>query len=402
MPQDPPDPPSTSSVENRLTGGATVNGPMLQAGSVYGGVHVHPAARPTRPTGPETVDVLVEYFEPGQWLVIPSRAALDEPPVLLPGQSPGQEDVAEWARGHGGVDFATTELSVTVTNRSDAHLTLRGLRAELVDRVEPLTGALVSRVPQGVSGVPELELDLDQECPALWEVDEFTRQRVGARPFLDRTHVRLAPDESQRFIITARIRSSCCTWQLVLDFRGDDGTDFTVRPAHRFRTSGLPVTGLAPVVRWAWFEDPPRFWLDTARLDWCSPGHPDPELPSAPRELRKLAGRFGPHLTHFLSTGTIGPEQQFRLARVLPAVRLAVDLVRADRKRRHADAARLRAELRRRFPHPIAAQAYVAALLAAGLTRGIPPSRRESLVAYLADTPAAEVLRPMIAAAARR
>ncbi|MER7767007.1 hypothetical protein [Kitasatospora sp. NPDC096140] len=348
------------------------------------------------------MDVLVEYFEPGQWLVIPSRAALDEPPVLLPGQRPGQEDVAEWARGHGGVDFATTELSVTVTNRSDAHLTLRGMWAEVVDRAEPLTGALVSRLPQGVSGVPELELDLDQERPELWEVDEFTRRRVGARPFLDRTHVRLAPDESQRFIVTARIRSSCCTWELVLAFRGDDGTEFAVRPAPGFRTTGLPVTGLAPVVRWAWFEDPPRFWRDTARLDWCSQGNPDPELPPAPRELRKLAGRFGPHLTHFLSTGTTGPEQQLRLATVLPAVRLAVDLVKADRKGRHADAARLRAELRRRFPRPVLEQAYVAALLAAGLTHGIPSGHREKLVGYLASTPAAEVLRPMIAAAARR
>ncbi|SOB88815.1 hypothetical protein [Streptomyces sp. 1331.2] len=402
MPQDHPEPPSTSSVENLLADWAIVNGSVLQAGSVHGDVHLHPAERPVRPTGPGTVDVLVEYFEPGQWLVVPSRAALEVPPALLPGQRPGEEDVAEWARGHGGVDFATTELSVTVINRSDAHLTLRGLTAEVTDRAEPLTGALVSRVPQGVSGVPELELDLDQERPELWEVDEFTRGRVGARPFLDRTHVRLAPDESQRFIVTARIRSSCCTWELVLAFRGDDGTEFAVRPAQRFRTTGLPVTGLSPVVRWAWFEDPPRFWRDTARLDWCSQGNPDPELPSAPRELRKLAGRFGPHLTHFLSTGTTGPEQQLRLAAVLPAVRLAVDLVRADRKGRHAEAARLRAELRRRFPRPILEQAYVAALLAAGLTHGIPPSHREKLIVYLAGTPAAEVLKPMIAVAARR
>ncbi|MFD8756247.1 hypothetical protein ACFV0O_35495 [Kitasatospora sp. NPDC059577] len=406
MPQDAPDPPPTSSVEtfveNLVTDRATVNGPVLQTGTVHGGVHVHSAARPVRPAGAETVDVLIEYFEPGQWLVIPACAALDDPPILLPGQRPGEEDVADWARGHGGVDFATTELSVTVTNRSDTHLTLRDLRAQVVDRAEALTGALVSRLPQGVSGVPELELDLEQERPALWEVDELTRRRVGARPFLDRTHVRLAPDESQRFIITAQIRRTCCTWQLVLVFRADDGAEFTVRPAQIFRTSGLPVTGLAPVLRWAWFEDPPRFWQDQARLGWCNPGNPCPDLPVAARELRKRAGRFGPHLTHFLSTGTTGPEQQLRLAAALPAVRLAADLLTADRKKRHTEADRLRADLRQRFPHPIAAQAYVAALLAAGLTRGIPPGHHEQLTAYLTATPAAEVLRPMLAAIARR
>ncbi|MFJ8629046.1 hypothetical protein ACIRD3_40200 [Kitasatospora sp. NPDC093550] len=128
MSQDHPEASSTASVENLLADGATVNGSVLQAGSVYGDVHLHPAERLVRPAGPGTVDVLVGYFEPGQWLVVPSRAALEVPPVLLPGQRPGEEDVAEWARRHGGVDFATTELSVTVINRRpDRQATVDGL-----------------------------------------------------------------------------------------------------------------------------------------------------------------------------------------------------------------------------------------------------------------------------------
>lgn len=58
MPQDHPEPPSTSSVENLLADGATVNGSVLQAGSVHGDVHLHPAARPVRPARPTG---------PGRW-----------------------------------------------------------------------------------------------------------------------------------------------------------------------------------------------------------------------------------------------------------------------------------------------------------------------------------------------
>ncbi|MEV7188743.1 hypothetical protein [Kitasatospora sp. NPDC093102] len=403
MPQEEPDPCATSRVENLLADGATVSGPVVQAGTVHGGVHVHSTVRPVRPAGAETVEVLAEYCDPvTQWVVIPADAEVDDLPVRLPGQPKGGEDVLGWARGHGGADFESTVLSVTVTNRSDAHLTLRDLRADVLDRVEPFRGAMVQLQPAGSRNVPELELDLDQERPLLWEVDEFTRQRVGARPFLERTHVRLTPDESERFIITAQIRRSCCEWQLVLAFRADDGAEFTVRPERRFRTTGLPVTGLAPVLAWQWADEPPVFKASTAWLDWCSPGNPEPELPEAPRELRKLAGRFGPHLTHFLSTGTKGPEQQLRLAAALPAVRLAVDLVKAERKNRQEHAARLAAELRGRFPQAIVEQAFTVALLAAGLTHGIPPAHREQLAAYLTHTPAAHVLRPMIAAVARR
>ncbi|MFG2919446.1 hypothetical protein ACGF0D_42075 [Kitasatospora sp. NPDC048298] len=398
-----PDPSATSRVENLLAGGSAVGGSVVQAGTVNGGVHVHSAARPVRPPGVGTVEVLAEYCDPvTQWVVIPADAEVTDLPVRLPGQLKGEEDVLGWARGHGGADFESTVLSVTVTNRSDAHLTLRDLRAEVLDRVEPFRGAMVRLQPAGSRNVPELELDLDQERPVLWEVDEFTRQPVGARPFLDRTHVRLAPDESERFIVTAQIRRSCCAWQLATAFRADDGTEFTVRPERRFRTTGLPVTGLGPVLAWQWFDEPPAFKASTAWHDWCSPGNPEPELPEAPRELRRLAGRFGPHLAHFLSTGTTGPEQQLRLAAALPAVRLAVDLVKAERKNRQEHAARLAAELRGRFPQAIAEQAITVALLAAGLTHGIPPANREQLTAYLTHTPAAQVLRPMIAAVARR
>ncbi|MET8542581.1 hypothetical protein ABZW03_18275 [Kitasatospora sp. NPDC004799] len=350
MPQEEPDPSATPpQVKNLLAGGSTVGGPVVQAGTVNGGVHIHPPARPVRPAGAEAVEVLAEYCDPvTQWVVIPADAQVDDLPVRLPGQFKGEEDVLGWARGHGGADFDSTVLSVTVTNRSDAHLTLRGLRAEVLDRAEPLHGAMVQLQPAGSRAVPELELDLDQERPVLWEVDEFTRERVGARPFLERTHVRLAPDESERFLVTARIRRSCCAWRLAAALRADDGTEFTVRPERRFRTTGLPVAGLAPVLAWQWFDEPPAFQASWAWFDWCSIGKPEPELPEAPRELRRLAGRFGPHVTHFLSTGTTGPEQRFRLAAALPAVRLAVDLVKAERRGRQEQAARVSAELRGR------------------------------------------------------
>ncbi|GGM14903.1 hypothetical protein GCM10010129_68900 [Streptomyces fumigatiscleroticus] len=389
-----------------------------------GGTPVSPAAgsvdgsgrRDTRAPGPDTVEVLVEQADPpGRFLVLPSSLdPLSDPPVRAPGGAIGSEDVLGWARARGGVDFAYTLLFVTVTNRSDAHLTLRGVRALILDRGEPVGGALVSIQPAGSQAVPELVFDLDEVEPELWEVDEYTRRTVGARPFLDRTHVRLMPDESMKLIITAEVRRSCCTWQLGLAFRPDGEQEFTVRPPSRYRTSGLPVEGVGPVLAWQWHMKLPAFEPTTRDLGWCrvGDGAPQPLAPVPEGETppdwaaHPDVVRFLPALLDFLTTGTAGPERLRRYTAVHSAM-TALDI--ASRAFAQAlaggaedEARRVLDDLKAEIAPPLLAQAQVVTLLCHGLSSGrLPADMHDGLRGYIEGTPAAAVLRPVLEAVER-
>ncbi|AEY93701.1 hypothetical protein SHJG_8436 [Streptomyces hygroscopicus subsp. jinggangensis 5008] len=63
-----------------------------------------------------------------------------------------------------------------------------------------------------------------------------------------------------------------CTWRLRLAFRPDGGQAFVVRPPGRYRTSGLPVVGPAPVLAWQRHAKPPAFAPTTRDLGWCRVG----------------------------------------------------------------------------------------------------------------------------------
>ncbi|GGY98335.1 hypothetical protein GCM10010300_48060 [Streptomyces olivaceoviridis] len=369
-----------------------------------------------RPTArADGVEVLVEQADPvGRFLVLPSPVPMSDPPVRPPGGAIGSEDVLGWARARGAVDFSSTLLFVTMTNRSDAHLTLRSVRALVLERGEPVRGALVSIQPAGSQAVPELVFDLDEVEPELWEVDEYTRRTVGRRPYLDRTHVRLAPDESMKLIITAQVHRSCCTWRLRLAFRPDGGQEFVVRPPGRYRTSGLPVEGLAPVLAWQWHAKPPAFAPTTRDLGWCRVGEGAPQPPGPLPEGGTLPDwaahpdvvRFLPESLDFLTTGTAGPE---RLRRCTAARSAAAAVETASRAVAQAlrdgaadEARRVQDDLKAAFAPPLLVQAEVAMLLGHGLARGhLPAPTHDVLRSYIERTPAAAVLRPALAAVER-
>ncbi|MDI5965374.1 hypothetical protein [Streptantibioticus silvisoli] len=274
-------------VSNELSGRTTVEGSVVQAGSVQGGIHFHGHPRAPRPAGPASVEVLVDVRDPvGRHVVLPRVAALaEDPPGRKPGDLTGGEDILGWARSHGAVDFAFTEVFLTVTNRSDTHLTVGDLRAVVLRRDAAVPGALISQQTAGLRPVPELELDLDQEHPEFWEVDPYTGEPIGARPFFQGTHVRLAPDESEKFIVTGCARRFSCTWQLEVEFRPDGGTPFTVRPAPRLHTTGADGDTLAPVLCWQWALKPPRFQPKVVDLGWCRVGADRPGMPPEHRAV---------------------------------------------------------------------------------------------------------------------
>ncbi|MET7938060.1 hypothetical protein [Streptomyces sp. NPDC005322] len=273
----------------------------------------------------DAVEVLVERHDPvGRYVVLPTpEDAVADLPVRGPGVLIGGEDIAGWTRDHGGVDFDFTVLFVTLTNRSDGHVTLRDIRALVLERAAPATGALIGKQTAGSQPAPELALDLNQPEPLLWEIDEYTRRPIGARPYLNRTHVRLAPNEALKLIITAESRRSCCAWQLSLTFRPDGAPEFTVQSPEQFRTTGLPVEGLGPVLVWQWSRTPPRFEPGRTDLGWCRVGFSEPRAlaplpegvqpPFWAREPRVLA--FLPALIHFLGTDTTGREFEPRIKR---------------------------------------------------------------------------------------
>ncbi|MFJ6215727.1 hypothetical protein ACIQGZ_20705 [Streptomyces sp. NPDC092296] len=392
---------SAAGSTNNSVSDSTVNGPIFQVRTVYGGMHVHDQPKAARPPGPDAVEVLVEQHDPvGRYVVLPALDAITaDPPVRGPGVLTGGEDIAGWARDHGGIDFGHTVLFVTLTNRSDAHLTLRGIRAEVLERDAPPTGALIGKETAGSQSVPELTFDLDRPESQLWEVDEYTRRPIGTRPYLDRTHVRLAPDESLKLIITAEARRYCCAWQLSLTFRPDGAPEFTVQPPDRFRTTGLPVQGLAPVLSWRWSLNPPRFIPRAAHLDWCRVGHSEPRplnpLPEGARPpfwaRHPNILRFRPALIHFIGTDTDGPELDRRLKDVDAAMRAVCDGLKTG------DDTALEG-----FPAPL--QELVRALLAlcAGLAAGhLPAEIHDALRHYIERTPAAVALGPVLATVER-
>ncbi|WP_441246360.1 hypothetical protein [Kitasatospora sp. McL0602] len=378
---------------------STVNGPLVQLGRMHGDIHFHGRPRTPRAPGPETVEVLVERRDPvGRYVVLPSLDALADPPVRGPGVLVGGEDIAGWARSHGGVDFDSTVLFVTLTNRSDSHLTLRGISAVVLRRTAPTTGALIGKQTAGSQPVPELLFDLDQAEPELWEVDEQSRQPIGARPYLDRTHVRLAPDESLKLIITAESRRTCCTWQLSLTFRPDDAPEFTVRPPDEFRTTGLPVEGLGPVLVWQWHRTPPQFEHGLAYLDWCRVGNSEPRPlgPLPPGVLPPFWARhpnvlpFLPALIHFLSTDTTGPEARHRLEAAFAAVDAARSLAGSGDKAFES------------LAEPLRKLAPALLTLCAGLAAGqLPAGIHDTLRSYIERTPAAIALTPAFATITR-
>ncbi|TQF02997.1 hypothetical protein E6W39_12910 [Kitasatospora acidiphila] len=401
---------ASGSTSNSLSE-STVNGPVLQVGALNGDVHVHSQPAPRAP-GPEAVEILVEQRDPvGRLILLPALDdALSDPPVPAPGALTGSEDIVGWARAHGGVDFGITLLFVTVTNRSDTHLTLRAIRALILDRSEPMTGALVNRQTAGSSAVPELIVDLDRDEPDLVQVDEFTRQPVGARPYFDRTHVRLAPDESEKFIITAEIHRSCCTWQLGLIFHPDGGQEFLVQPPDRFRTTGLPMQGLAPVLTWQWHLKPPRFVPREWQLDWCRLGAAEPQpLPPLPEgvELPSWAAHpkvapFLPALNHFLTAGTLDPEADWRLAAALEARKAIQTAARATADGSMDGVRAVRAAVQDQAHPAVLEQATVLMVLCHGLSEGrLPAPVHDGLRTYIERTPAANVLRPALASIER-
>ncbi|MDH6142108.1 hypothetical protein P3T35_004129 [Kitasatospora sp. GP30] len=414
MSEEGPQPPrvAASSTSNSVSE-TTVNGPLLQLGSLNGNVHVH-SQPASRAPGPEAVEILVEQRDPvGRFVLLPAPDdALSDPPVRAPGALMGSEDIAGWARAHGGVDFGISLLFVTVTNRSDTHLTLRAIRALILDRSEPLSGTLVNKQTAGSTSVPELLFDLDQDEPDLVQVDEFTRQRIGARPYFDRTHVRLAPDESEKFIITAEIHRSCCTWQLGLIFHPDGGQEFLVQPPDRFRTTGLPVQGLAPVLTWQWHLKPPRFVPREWQLDWCRLGSAEPQpLPQPPLpegvNLPSWAAHpkvapFLPALIHFLTAGALGPEADRRLAAALEA-RKAIQAAARGTADGSMDGVRaMRAAVKGQAHPAVLEQAAVLMVLCHGLSEGrLPAQVHDGLRTYVERTPAANVLRPALASIER-
>lgn len=355
-----------------------------------------------RAVGSDAMDVLVEHHDPvGRYVVLPTlEDAITDPPVRGPGVLVGGEDIAGWARDHGGVDFDFTVLFVTLTNRSDVHVTLHDIRALVVERTASMTGALIGMQTAGSQSAPELTFDLDQPRPQLWEVDEYTRRPVGARPYLERTHVRLAPNESLKLIITAESRRSCCTWQLSLTFRPDGAPEFTVLSPERFRTSGLPVEGLGPVLVWQWSPNPPRFEPGRAHLDWCRVGFsepralgPLPEGVQAPwwaRDPKVLA--FLPELIHFLGTDTVGREFEHRIKEAFSAIAATRSSLDSE------DDTALE-----RFAEPMQELVRVLLTLCFCLPDGeMPAEMYDVLRRYIARTPAAVALGPVLDSIERR
>ncbi|MEU4769647.1 hypothetical protein AB0H12_41130 [Actinosynnema sp. NPDC023794] len=230
---DPADGGGTAGGHNELSGHA--GGPVVQAGTIVGGVRVHAAGRAT------VVGAIV-----GVVVVLAGMLLWQQEQPSTP-QAPPASLTVSWRMGgkcyyqyvrDGGVQGHSpgVVLSMTAQNESEQEVVITGVRVEVHDRLPaPTSGEFVTVgcLPSRVEA-RGLEVDLDAPDPEVVHLPAELAPRVEGAPAPP------APDfpyqvrkgEPEHFAVNFRAKTCDCRFSLVVDWVVGGETRQTAVPAN--------------------------------------------------------------------------------------------------------------------------------------------------------------------------
>ncbi|MFI8521308.1 helix-turn-helix domain-containing protein [Streptomyces sp. NPDC085481] len=174
---------------------------------------------------------------------------LDQQPGHVPPPPPPQ-DTRGWARALGGTDGGHMQLQLTVTGRTQAPVVLSKLNVRVVERGEPLDGAVYSMADGCGSGItPQtFDLDLDAPRPFLKPVAGHDADRVvPAKDF----PYQVATGDAQVLNLDVHTEKHVSAWYLELEWssgaqRGTVRVDDGGEPFRTSAIEGRPTYGWWP------------------------------------------------------------------------------------------------------------------------------------------------------------
>jgi hypothetical protein len=124
-------------------------------------------------------------------------------------ETPAERDAVRMTYPTNGTS-GSTRIKVVVQNNGRATAVVTGMRARILNRSQPVSGALVGLIPQGETPNTMLRLNLDTSIP-------LVRTRIGGAPYFLSKSVSLKQDEPHTFEIEASTIRSYIEWQLLVD-----------------------------------------------------------------------------------------------------------------------------------------------------------------------------------------
>lgn len=178
--------------------------------------------------------------------------------VFVPGDLPAPflqlEDMQHlearsWMARNGAIDASPSLLQLTVVNRSEATVIVRGMSASIEVR-EILEGNYIYSPSAGDSRSIRVGLDLDEEHP-------HAKHKDGS-PYFSSNSVVLNQNEARVFNISAFTQKSVVQWRLILSLvhRGRNLTMVINGDREPLKTA--PSLQGPPDYVWAWFDQPSR------------------------------------------------------------------------------------------------------------------------------------------------
>jgi len=167
------------------------------------------------------------------------------------------DDAIRWARASGGVDAASTVLTITLQGRTEDAIVLTDLRIRVKQRRKPLPGYLVRVWGPGGGPVDArvMEFDLDEARPRIQMPD---RRENPERPTWS-FPLKVSSTDPEYFFVKVATSTCDCSWVAEIDYvlQGKAGTYVVDNNGEPFRTSGTSA------VKASYTTD------DGRRFTWC-------------------------------------------------------------------------------------------------------------------------------------
>jgi hypothetical protein len=184
------------------------------------------------------------------WATAQSLPPEDDAVIQAPdlaGNDPAQSKIAALLVKRGGVKIESDEteknrehsqVRLVVTGQHERPVLITGLRANVLRRERPLSGAIVYGPPQGAGENIQVGLDLDSRTPS---ARSFDKKQFLAEPYFAAHHVSVKPGEQVLFTVRAFTSKCYCEWELLVT-AVVDGKDqvFSVKDGDQpFRTTAF-------------------------------------------------------------------------------------------------------------------------------------------------------------------
>ncbi len=150
----------------------------------------------------------------------------------------------------GAIGTSPSLLNLTVVNRSDATVILRGMSALVESRSPVPDGHFIWSPPAGDSRSIRVHFNLDQPDPHA-ELED-------GRPYFTDNSIILHKNEARVFSISASTQKSVVRWRVALNLVHRGKEQALIVNADEDPQSCSPAPASRPDLTWAWFEQPPR------------------------------------------------------------------------------------------------------------------------------------------------